>query len=1340
MNRSGFWLTLASLTAYHMLLATAVIAQPIVAAGTTNTIVIPITTSPQWRIQGGTQAGGNLFHQFQQFGLGQNQTATFQVNPSVQNIFSRVSSGKASVINGLLQVAGGNSNLFLINPAGIIFGREARLDLPGSFTATTANALEFANGNWLTNGQRPYAVLTGKPTGYAWLNNLPGAVVNTGNLQVQPGQSVMLAGGTVINTGTIAAPGGRVTIAAVPGESTVRVSQDNQVLSLDLPVAPRARVSDTEITQLTPAQRLPQLLAGQAVAEATGLTIENGQVRLSAGKDSIATQNNQAIVAGEIAAPKIDITGERIDLQEASLNASTVNGRGQIRVGGDFQGQGNLPRAQQVNVDANSRLQADATQAGDGGRVIVWSDGQTRFAGSATAQGGQHSGNGGLVETSGQQQLVVEATAKVSTTAVQGETGEWLLDPADLTVVAAGGSAAVVAGTNDPTTASTIDRPTLEAALNGNNVNLQATNLITVDTPIDTTGNVGAGNLQLTAPTLDLNQRIQLNGNLSGTATTVNVGATGSIQNGVDAVATGGTVNLAAAGYREGQTVTIDRSLTIQGQGALNTLITGDNDFDGVGDYRIFNITATANDVTLQDLTLSRGGTPFRGGAVNNSANNLRIEDVVLSNNRSTGDGGALNNLNNGTITILRTRFDDNQSDDDGGAINIDSGAITLRDSFFARNQALSVANGEGGAIDIEANATVTAINTSFTDNLAGVDGGAIFSSGNLTLDNGSLSGNTAGRNGGAVYSDNPTSPFVITTGTAFFNNQAANDGGGLYLTGNTQLLDGGVVNNTAGNEGGGIYHAGALTLTGNISNNSAVRGGGIANVGASSTIVGNSFSIRQNRSTDVGAGLLNRFGTITFTSGSFEANQSDRDGGGLWSNGSVSLQFVGLNNNQALRFGGGLFLLGNRLNTLTNVVADQNQADTGGVISMSGTSSLVINNSRFSNNRANNFAGVLNTNSFNAGVQINGSTFSNNTATADDGGAIYAETDMTITGSTFNRNTAGGDGGAIVNDRNTAQLTIDQSVFTGNTAAGNGGAIKNFNQATLTISGTEFTENSADRGGAIQHEVDAGQLTINSASNFNQNQAATRGGAINNAAALNVNDVSFTGNESGDAGGAIASQTGALTIVQSDFNANVGRDGGALHQDQGALLIDNSRWLNNQAQRYGGGLNLLGVNGTIQRTTIQGNQTGEFGGGINVQGTSNLLLDTVTLNQNRSSLNGGGLAAPNFQNFTGSITLRNSSVMDNQALEYGGGLAVNPIATGGALNLFSTTIARNSAGLDGAGISLAPNAQLNGENVTIAENLAGRDAGGLNHDGTGQLNHSTIANNRADVDNDGQG
>ncbi len=109
-------------------------------------------------ISGGTRAGGNLFQSFERFGLNQGQVANFLSNPSIQNILGRITGGQASIINGLIQVTGGPSNLYLMNPAGIVFGPNASLNVPAAFTATTATGMGF--GVWgRGTGGRPGLML-----------------------------------------------------------------------------------------------------------------------------------------------------------------------------------------------------------------------------------------------------------------------------------------------------------------------------------------------------------------------------------------------------------------------------------------------------------------------------------------------------------------------------------------------------------------------------------------------------------------------------------------------------------------------------------------------------------------------------------------------------------------------------------------------------------------------------------------------------------------------------------------------------------------------------------------------------------------------------------------------------------------------------------------------------------------------------------------------------------------------------------------------------------------------------------------------------------------------------
>ncbi|NEP36596.1 CHAT domain-containing protein, partial [Moorena sp. SIO3B2] len=298
----------------------------------------------QFDIDGGTPSGDNLFHSFEEFGLDQDQIANFLSQPGIKNILSRVTSRNASVINGLIKITGeGNPNLFLMNPAGIIFGANSQLDVPGSFTATTATSIGFGDENWFNAfGDNDYSTLDGTPSAFAFgTSETPGLIFNEG-IEILAGNNLTLIGGTVINTNQLELPEGTITIAAVPGESLVKISQQGLLLNLEV----EALTSDPSTAEqsFTPLS-LAELLTGDGVSHATEFT-DNG--------DDTVTLTGSGITI----APG-DVTAKDITAQRAILSA---NNNLTVSANNDLTLSASQLSSKNTTLSANNDLTLSASQ------------------------------------------------------------------------------------------------------------------------------------------------------------------------------------------------------------------------------------------------------------------------------------------------------------------------------------------------------------------------------------------------------------------------------------------------------------------------------------------------------------------------------------------------------------------------------------------------------------------------------------------------------------------------------------------------------------------------------------------------------------------------------------------------------------------------------------------------------------------------------------------------------------------------------------------------------------------------------------------------------------------
>ncbi|MEH1890132.1 MAG: filamentous hemagglutinin N-terminal domain-containing protein [Nostoc sp.] len=241
--------------------------------GSESSIITPklIDGQPIDQIDGGAVRGTNLFHSFEQFSVSAGRTAYFNNAIDIQNIISRVTGNSISNIDGILK-ANGKANLFLINPNGIVFGPNASLNINGSFVASTASSLNFADGTKFsaTDTQTTPLLTVSVPIGLQFgataapIRNQSqakpdGAINNFGQgvgLQVQQGKTLALIGGDItLEGGNITGKQARIELGSVAGNSLVSLSPTNQGWALGY-----EGVQNFQTIQLTPQNGIPSIV------------------------------------------------------------------------------------------------------------------------------------------------------------------------------------------------------------------------------------------------------------------------------------------------------------------------------------------------------------------------------------------------------------------------------------------------------------------------------------------------------------------------------------------------------------------------------------------------------------------------------------------------------------------------------------------------------------------------------------------------------------------------------------------------------------------------------------------------------------------------------------------------------------------------------------------------------------------------------------------------------------------------------------------------------------------------------------------------------------------------
>jgi len=397
------------------------------------------------------------------FNVGSGATVQF-VQPNAQSvILNRVLDANPTQVFGRINA---NGQVFLTNPYGVYFAPSASVDV-GGLVATTYSISndDFMAGRYTFNR-----------------NGSTARVVNEGNLSASLGGYITLLAPEVQNSGVVLARAGTVAMAA--GEQVSLTLADGKGLSgITTTASAIASLIDNKLAVQAP--------DGQIILSAVAVNKLQAGVIKNSGSLQATSLSNQG--------GKIVLEADEIDLAStASIDVSGRTRGGTVLMGGDWQGSGDLRQATTVRMAAGATINANATDNGDGGKVVLWSNvsdanSTTTVAGSIYASAGPNGGNGGQIETSGHY-LNVDGI-QVSTQAPKGNAGEWLLDPANITISSADANYTNVSGTftpNSTNTTSTVNNATLSTALGSTN--------ITITTVNNGTSANSSGNINIAAP------------------------------------------------------------------------------------------------------------------------------------------------------------------------------------------------------------------------------------------------------------------------------------------------------------------------------------------------------------------------------------------------------------------------------------------------------------------------------------------------------------------------------------------------------------------------------------------------------------------------------------------------------------------------------------------------------------------------------------------------------------------------------------------------------------------------------------------------------------------------
>jgi filamentous hemagglutinin family protein len=759
------------------------------------------------------------------FNIRANESVRFNQPNSSSVALNRVVGGLGpSEIMGSLTA---NGRVFIINRDGILFGPGSVVNTAG-FLATTNDIknADFMAGRYNFN-------IPGRPDA---------SIVNQGRITATSGGFAALVAPGVRNSGTITATLGTVALASgnsftldMYGDKLITLAVGDSIANKVIDVATgrplKSLVSNTKSGTLSANGGRVELTAAAARAVVDSVINTKGVIRA----DSIGRQNGMIVLnaatggskpagapaqtiklAGTISAAgrhrgttggTIVVSGEHIKIANAKIDASGRRGGGKILIGGDWGGghpdlslvtnqsakleNFTIATATTVSVDAKSTINASATGHGHGGKVVLWSDNQTTFAGTILAKGGAKGGDGGFVETSSHGKLAF--TGNVNAGAPRGRAGTLLLDPEDILIDSAAATAISNSLANNDVTITT--NPNISGngdieLRGGAHVTWTANTKLTLSAFHDiifqpgssisngTTSTPGAGNLILRADNSGTGSGTVIfpsnaeSGTVDFSQSTGRVsifynpipGETGTkYQNPKDYTCSGCGVIVAQPSQLAAYMLVNNASdlqivsSSLAGKYALGRSFSAATGFTGYAPGTIFTGLFDGNgglgtNYTISDLNLSSSGSPvalFPFVETGATVRNLNLANVNITGTGSSAILGVVAGENRGTISNVHILSGSVSSGSQTGVI---AGGLVGQNSGVIADSSTAATVSVGGAFS-----TVGGLVGQNVFNLGLGSITSSFASGSVTVGDSSVAGGLAGTSNGTIVASSAT-------------------------------------------------------------------------------------------------------------------------------------------------------------------------------------------------------------------------------------------------------------------------------------------------------------------------------------------------------------------------------------------------------------------------------------------------------------------------------------------------------------------------------------------------------------------------------------------------------